>query len=412
MRIAYLTQSYPPMVSGAAIVAKQLAESMAGRGHQILVIAASDRGAPYLTQSDNLFVLRLRSITNPLRVGQRFMLPARREVRQALQEFKPDLIHTHDPFQLSLAGLAYARLHSIPILLSIHQLPWFVASYVPNVDGLRDSVENLFWKYARWLLKKFPATLVPTQTIADIVAARTGIRPRAISCGLDLASFTPSPLSLDRERTLRHKLGLPANVPVILHVGRLDTDKRVDQVVRAAAKTMSATDAHLLLVGDGRERPALVRLARALGVGSRVHFPGFITVEQGLPDIYRLANIFVTASEIETQGIVLLEAAASGLPIAAVRATCIPEIVHHEENGFLSAPGDLDELSHSMTTLIQNETIAKQMGETSRCLAQPHDRRITLNANEDLYRELTLAASLGDEMKQPIACLASREVEM
>lgn len=412
MRIVYLTQSYPPMVSGAAIVAKQLAESMAARGHRVLVIAASDRGAPYLTQSDHLSVLRLRSITNPLRVGQRFMLPARREVRQALHEFMPDLIHTHDPFQLGLTALAHARPHKIPVILSIHQLPWFVASYVPDVNGLRDSVESIFWKYARWLLKKFTATLVPTQTIADIVATRTGVRPRAISYGLDLASFTPSRLSPDRERILRHKLGLPANVPVILHVGRLDTDKRVDRVVRAAAKTISATDARLLLVGDGREKPALIRLARSLGVAGRVHFPGFVTVEHGLADVYRLANLFVTASEIETQGIVLLEAAASGLPIAAVRATCIPEIVHHEENGFLSAPGNLDELSHSMTTLIQNDTMAKSMGAMSRCLALTHDRRFTLDAHENLYRELTLAATLRDEMKQPVTRLARREMEM
>ncbi|MBV6397281.1 MAG: D-inositol-3-phosphate glycosyltransferase [Anaerolineales bacterium] len=138
----------------------------------------------------------------------------------------------------------------------------------------------------------------------------------------------------------------------------------------------------------------------------------FITVQQGLADVYRLANLFVTASEIETQGIVLLEAAASGLPIAAVRATCIPEIVHHEENGFLCTPGNLDELSRSMTILIQNKTMAKQMGAMSRCLAQPHDRRITLEAHETLYRELTLATPVRDAIKYPGAHLARREVEM
>ena len=400
MRIAFLTQSYPPMVSGAAIIAKQLAQAMAERGHHVLVIAASDRGAPYLTQAGNLSELRLRSTVNPLRVGQRFLLPARREVQRALHEFQPDLIHTHDPFQLGLTGVTHARIHNIPVILSIHQLPWFVASYVPDVNGLRESVETFFWNYARWLLKKFTATLVPTQTIADIVATRTGIRPRAISCGLNLSAFTPSPLNPDRERILRHKLGLPANVPVILHVGRLDTDKRVDRVLRAAARTMSATEAHLLLVGDGREKRALVRLARSLGVANRVHFPGFITVEQGLPDIYRLANIFVTASEIETQGIVLLEAAASGLPIAAVRATCIPEIVHHGENGFLSAPGDLDGLARSMSVLIEDAELARRMGDAGHARAQIHDRRNTIKLYEELYREMVVIPTLKSPLQE------------
>ena len=412
MRIAFLTQSYPPMVSGAAIVAKQLAQAMADRGHHILVIAASDRGAPYLTQSGNLSELRLRSIVNPLRVGQRFLHPDRHAILRTLRDFQPDLIHTHDPFQVGLTGVAHARLNNIPVMLSIHQLPWFAASYLPDVSGLRDSVETIFWNYARWLLKKFTVTLVPTQTVADIVAVRTGIRPRAISCGLDLRAFSASPLPSDRERILRYKFGLPAEVPVILHVGRLDTDKRVDRVIRAAAKTMSATDAHLLIVGDGREKPALIRLARSLGIAGRVHFPGFITADQGLPEVYCLASLFVSASEIETQGIVLLEAAASGLPIAAVRATCISEIVHHGENGFLSEPGDLDELSRSMTTLIQNPISAGKMGEASRCLAQPHDRQATLDAHENLYRELTLAAPLLNEMKCPTPRLARRESEL
>ena len=374
------------MVSGAAIFAQRLAEGMSARGHHILVAAASDTGPAYLQQNGNLSILRLRSIHNPMRVGQRFMLPSRRAVLQALRDFQPDLIHTHDPFQLGLTGLEYARRAGIPVAFSIHQLPWFIASYLPS--NLRAQTESVLWKYAAWLLKQFSILLAPTRTISDIVAERTGLRPRTISYGLDLSAFSASPLNPDRERTLRRQLGLPANVLVILHVGRLDTDKRVDRVIRAAARTMSATEARLLLVGDGREKPALIQLARSLGVAERVHFPGFVTMEHGLPEIYRLARLFVTASEIETQGIVLLEAAASGLPIAAVRATCIPEIVHVGENGFLAEPGDIDALARSMTTILNNAELARQMGQASHRLAQIHDQRVTMDLHEELYCEL------------------------
>jgi glycosyltransferase involved in cell wall biosynthesis len=385
MRLVFLAQSYSPMVSGAAIFASRLAKGMAARGHRILVITASDRGAAYLTQTENLSVLRLRSANNPWRVGQRFLLPSRREVLYALREFQPDLIHSHDPFQLGLTGITYARL---PVTLSIHQLPWFVASYIPNVDGLRARVESLLWGYARWVLKKFSILITPTRTISDIVAERTGIRPQAISFGLDLRAFSASRLYPNCDGILRHKLGLPPRVPILLHVGRLDTDKRVDRVLRAAAETMKVTDAHLLLVGDGCEKSALMKLCNSLGIAERVHFPGFIMMGQGLPEIYRLASLFVTASEIETQGIVLLEAAASGLPIVAVRATCIPEIIHHGENGFLSKPGDIPALAHSMTTLIQDSELAKQMGQASYRLAQHHDQQKTMELHEELYRDL------------------------
>ncbi|MDK0575369.1 glycosyltransferase, partial [Clostridium perfringens] len=90
------------------------------------------------------------------------------------------------------------------------------------------------------------------------------------------------------------------------------------------------------------------------GISNRVHFTGFISTKQGLPELYRIARLFITTSEIETQGLVMLEAAASGLPIVAVRATCIPEIVHNGVNGFLAEPGDIEGLGQGISTLLRD----------------------------------------------------------
>src|SRR5512139_1089358 len=97
MRIAYLTQSYPPMISGAALVVENLARGMAAIGHEVLVIAASDTSETYTVQEPNLTVLRLKSVHNPTRVGQRFTPYSRQSVTLALQEFKPEAIHSHEP---------------------------------------------------------------------------------------------------------------------------------------------------------------------------------------------------------------------------------------------------------------------------------------------------------------------------
>src|SRR6476620_2798214 len=97
MRIAYLTQSYPPMISGAALVVERLAKSMEERGHQVLVIAASNKNYPYTSYQENLTILLLKSFHNPLRVGQRFLLYPRFKILQALNEFCPNITHTHEP---------------------------------------------------------------------------------------------------------------------------------------------------------------------------------------------------------------------------------------------------------------------------------------------------------------------------
>lgn len=387
MRIAYLTQSYPPMVSGASLAAKNLAENIAARGHQVLVIAASDRGESYRSVKEDLTVLRLHSIHNPLRVGQRFLPYPRQTILRSLREFNPDLIHTHEPLQMGIICLEHSHIASIPAMLSIHQLPWFVSAYLPEIYGIRHIAETGLWTYARWLLRQFNALITPTQTITDIISSMTGTTSHTISYGIDLLEFHPH-LSSDEETATRQRLNLPPNVPIILHVGRLDTDKHVERVVLAAEKPLQETDAHLLIVGDGRQKPALMELCRSIGITQRCHFSGYISVQEGLPAIYRLASLFVTASEIETQGIVLLEAAASGLPIVAIRATCIPEIVHDGVNGYLAEPGNVFALGQAMTSLLKQPEKAGIMGTAGRRLVEEHNIQITLDRYEHLYSTL------------------------
>jgi len=386
MRIAYITQSYPPMVSGASLVAKSLAENMAERGHKVLVIAASDRSESYKLIKGNLTVLRLRSIHNPMRVGQRFLLYPRRSILRSLRKFQPDIIHTHEPLQMGLLCLEYARRTNIPILLSVHQLPWFVSAYLPKFFGMKRVAESALWTYARWLLRQFTTLVTPTQTIARIIKSMAGIEPQTISHGIDLEIFRPH-FPSSEEIATRTRLKLPSNVPIILHVGRLDADKSVDLVIKAVEGVMRQTSAHLLLVGDGRQKPALMKLCKSLGIEKRCHFPGYISMEEGLPDIYRSANLFVTASEIETQGIVLLEAAASGLPIVAVRATCIHEIVHDGVNGYLTESKNTA-LGNAIADLLLDSDKARKMGQAGRKLMQEHNILFTYDNYERLYADL------------------------
>ena len=385
MRIAYLAQSYPPMVSGAAIVAEKLAIEMAERGHQVLVIAASDKDQPYITLQENLTVLRLRSTYNPLRVGQRFLLFPRRAVLQALDEFQPDVIHSHEPFQMGWLGLIYARRAWIPITLTVHQLPGFVASYLH--ESLRPVVEKSLWAYARWLLRQFTSIITPTRSISTFVHQMTGLDLNVISCGLDLQTFHPRPTA-DFERAPHQKWNLPPSVPLILHVGRLDTDKHADRIIHAAAQTLHQTNAHLVVVGDGRQKKHLIQLCRDLGIEERAHFTGYASIQQGLPELYRMATVFVTASEIETQGIVLLEAAASGLPLVAVNATCIPEIVYDGANGYLTKSGDTHAMSMSITRILNDPQLAACMGKISRALAEGHPNQETFDEHERIYQKM------------------------
>jgi 1,2-diacylglycerol 3-alpha-glucosyltransferase len=387
MRIAYLTQPYPPMVSGASIVAEQLAKAMAGRGHEVLVIAASETGKSYIEKTLNLTVLRLESIRNPLRVNQRVMFMQRYTVLQALYNFKPDIIHVHEPVQMGLVGLKYAKHTNVPITMTSHQLPWFVASYLPDIPGLRAWMEKLIWKYACWLTDQYTTVISPTKTISKIIKQHTGIGTKTINYGVELKTFNTN-LSKSESLSLRTQFNIPASTPIILHTGRLDADKHADRVILASKSSIRKLGAHLLIAGDGCERPALIQLCKSLGIENSVHFAGFISDKEELAGIYKSANVFVTASEIETQGIVILEAAACGLPIVAVNATCVSEVVHHGCNGYLANPGDTLCMSKSIQEILTHVDLANAMSKQSRLIAEKYRTETTFAEHEKLYRQM------------------------
>ena len=386
MKIAMLSQTYPPSVNGTALFIERLATNLSARGNEVLVLTSSDKNYAYTSHSPNLVLERLHSFQNPFRVNQRFYLWPHQQITKCLAEFAPDVIHLHDPLQPAISSLSFSHSRKVPVILTIHQLPWFIGASIPLGTNVQIVVESGSWQYARWLLQRCTSAVVGTQTIAEIIFIHTGIYPQVISCGVNLTTFTPAcPGSLQAAQ-LRARLGIPVDVPIILHVGRLDRDKQVERVIRAAWLVLQQTPAHLLIVGDGIEKAHLEQLCGRLGISERSHFTGFVSVKEGLPELYQMSTVFVTASEIETQGLVLLEAAACGLPIVAVQATCLHEIVHEGVNGYLLRSGDLPGMAERICELLQNPVHAHEMGRNGRLIVESHAAEQTVAAYEDLYR--------------------------
>lgn len=388
MKIAYICRSYPPMISGAALVAQRLAEGMVERGHTVLVIAASDRQRVYVDGTNGLRLARLRSFSNPMRVGQRFVLWPRKKVAAQFGVFCPDVLHLQDSLNLGLCGLHIAHDLGIPVVLTVHQLPWFVSACVPALSSLRQGIERTLWNYASWLLGQCEAVITPSHTIADIVSTRCNRRPQVISNGVDIGHFSPCSAGHAENEALCQTYGLDPSMPIILHVGRLDADKRVDLVVRAAAQAMRLVSAQLLVVGDGKRRMEVTRLSEELDIQDRCCFPGFVSQTGDLPRLYRLASVFVTASEIEIQSSVVLEAAATGLPIIAVRASSMPEFVQDSVAGYLVPPRDIDAMANRLVLLLQNPIQANAMGTAGRAMMEKHLLGHSIRAHEQLYRSL------------------------
>jgi len=151
MKIVFINQSYPPMISGASIVVERLANSMSRRGHSSLVITASDTGRPYSTVENGHKVIRLVSLPNPKRAHQRFVPGSHSKIVRAIKDFQPDIIHIHDILAMGVAGIHAGKISKIPVVATIHALPWIISMYLPSNPMLKVNVENGLWLYSSWL---------------------------------------------------------------------------------------------------------------------------------------------------------------------------------------------------------------------------------------------------------------------
>jgi len=158
--------------------------------------------------------------------------------------------------------------------------------------------------------------------------------------------------------------------------------------MRAAALAMQRVEAQLLVVGDGNARRSLERLSRKLGIEARTAFSGFVSRDGDLPGLYRLGRVFVLASRIEAEGIVVLEAAASGLPIVAVRATSMVELIEGPACGFLVEPSDLTAMADRLVSILLDKDVQDRLGRAARSMATQHTLQRSVELHEALYQRV------------------------
>ena len=206
----------------------------------------------------------------------------------------------------------------------------------------------------------------------------------AVSNGVDLSNFKPGKTPAE----IYKKYGVPKDKPIVLYVGRVDPEKKVGTVVSAFKEVLEKIpEARMVIVGDGVDRLRLEKEAKELGISDSVIFLGRV-LPPDLYELYKAGSVFATASEIETQGIVLIEAAATGLPLVAVNKGAVSEVCRTGENGFLCEPGNTAEISDALIKILTDEKLREKFSENSIKIAKEHDFETTLDKFINIYRKV------------------------
>ena len=199
---------------------------------------------------------------------------------------------------------------------------------------------------------------------------------------------------------LYKKYNIPKERPIVLYVGRVDPEKNVGMVVAAFSLVLQKVpEAVLVVVGDGVDKARLIKETAKMGISNSVRFLGRV-VGEDLYEIYKMGWVFVTASEIETQGIVLIEAAASGLPLVAVNAGAVNEICVNNENGFLieikingnrvMIPKLQVMISEAVMKILEDTKLRERFSVNSVKFAQKHDFKNTLDSFINIYQRVMI----------------------
>jgi len=381
MRVLIASDLYWPTINGVSTFVRNLAEGLTAAGHEVVVVAPSQTGAHHEEIDQHHRVVLVQSRVFRLYQNVPVSVFPRREIAKLVEEFEPDIIHVQSPLGIGLGSMRVAKKRGIPLVATNHTMSENLLDNVRLLAPMARPLDVLLKRYAAWFYAHALHVTMPTQTAINMLRPVDFRRPTsAISNGIDLSRFRPG----DAPEGFRERFGIPALVPVVLYVGRLDVEKHLHVLVRAASLLQEGHAFHVVMVGYGVDRARLEHLADTLGVRDRITFTGRIE-EDDKPNVFRMATVFAIPSPAELQSISTLEAMASGLPVVAVNAGALGELCEDGHNGLLFDLDDADGLARGLARLLGDPELAEQMGAASLEIASRHDLKETIRQYSGLY---------------------------
>nr|BFE65360.1 glycosyltransferase family 1 protein [Dactylosporangium thailandense] len=346
MRIAIVTESFPPDVNGVAHSVVRVAEHLVARGHEPLVIAPQPSSAARsVTGSFPYQIIRVPSVATPGYGSFRLGLPSRR-LAAALRAHRTDLVHLASPFVLGARGMTVAASLGLPTV-AVYQtdVPAYARLYYRSNLG-----ESAAWRWLRHIHNAADRTLAPSTAAATALHGHGIERVWLWRRGVDAARFDPG----HRSAALRRAVAAEGQV-IVGYVGRLAVEKRVDLL----APVSRIPGVRVVVVGDGPARATLERaMPDAVFLGERRG--------DQLARIFASLDLFVHTGPFETFGQTIQEALASGVPVVAPAQGGPLDLVDDGRTGLLVPPGDAPSLVSAVTELVQDHERRLAMGVAAR----------------------------------------------
>lgn len=356
LRIGMFSESFQPVQNGVTTAVLTLVGGLRRLGHRVRIFAPEHEARP--DHESN--VLRFPSFVSSFNPDYPLAYPflPRLALTTHFDRLKLDLIHTHTPFIMGLTGQKLALQRGLPLVSTFHTLYSQYSHYVPLVP---DTVtQRLLTHYLPWYYNRCDGIICPSAIASNVLHSNGVERPiEIIPTGIPLPH--PNLLTQEARSRTRHKLGIAPETQVLLYAGRLGAEKNVGWLLEVFRQVNArAQNARLLIAGGGPQAEELLQQAESMGLGGAVQFLGPLPRRE-LDSLYNAADVFCFPSPTETQGLVIGEARAAGLPSVVVNAGGAPETVSDGNDGFCVSVGDRDQFVSRVLQLLEDSDLRQFM---------------------------------------------------
>lgn len=392
MNIGLFSDSYFPEVSGLATSIKMLQKELKKRGHNVYIFTTSNPNAKGKIPG----VFRLPSMPFIFLKSRRVGLFYSPRAAQCVKHLKLDIIHTQTEFSLGIFAKIMARQMGIPVVHTYHTI---YKDYVHYISKDRFNwISNDFVRFfSRNYCNGCNAIIAPTKKVYDLLSDY-GVdkRVKVIPTGIELGRFRKEIYRKTEVMELKTSLGIKEEDPIILFIGRIAKEKSIDMVIRQMPRVLEhIPNAKFLIVGNGPSLEELKTLANELGLNKTVIFAGERPWEE-IGRFYRLGDVFASASVTEAQGLTLIEAMASDVPVAARYDRNIDELIKDKENGRIYRTED--ELVNILIEILTDKELSEKLVRNGRKTVEAYSAESFGASVEKLYYEVLEQESIKKKM--------------
>lgn len=400
MKILLTTDWYKPIINGVVTSVVNLKRELEERGHEVRVLTLSRNYESY--KEDGVYYVKSLNL-DKIYPNARAVLPHAEKLIRELIWWQPDVVHSQCEFMTFSYAVKISRKCSCPLVHTYHTIYEDYIHYLPGGISRYKAGERLEKRmvacFSRTVLNKASRVIVPTEKVERILEKYQVTRPvSVIPTGIDLGRFR-EPLNAEEKLSLKKKWGIPLENRVLVSVGRLAKEKNLEELLfyfQRLLQEETKSPLTLLIAGDGPDKERLCRLAESLGIQEQVIFTGMIPPEE-VARYYQLGDVFVCASNSETQGITYIEALASGTPALCRKDDCLDHVVTDGYNGFQYK--NYEYFKMHLDYLLENEERRLQMGDQAQETAYLYSTWNFCTRAERLYRE----AVAGKEEEKTVA---------